>query len=83
MSSKDPATPANVAAWQALARWNKPFLTLYSDGDPILGDLDVLFQQRVPGAQGQPHARLEGGHFLQEASGPELARRIHDLIAAT
>ena len=59
------------------------FLTVYSNGDPILGDLDVLFQQRVPGAQGQPHARLEGGHFLQEASGPELARRIHDLIAAT
>jgi len=83
MSSKDPATPANVAAWQALARWNKPFLTVYSDGDPILGDLDVLFQQRVPGAHGQPHVRLEGGHFLQEVSGPEIARRIHDLIAAT
>jgi len=83
MSNKDPATPANVAAWQVLARWSKPFLTVYSDGDPILGDLDALFQQRVPGAQGQPHARVEGGHFLQEVSGPELARRVHELIAAT
>jgi haloalkane dehalogenase len=83
MSSKDPATPRNVAAWQALGRWNKPFLTVYSDGDPVLGDLDALFQQRVPGAQGQPHARVEGGHFLQEACGPELARRVHELIAST
>ncbi len=83
MSSKDPATPGNVAAWQALGRWNKPFLTVYSDGDPVLGDLDALFQQRVPGAQGQPHARVEGGHFLQEACGPELARRVHELIAST
>jgi len=29
---------------------------------------------------GQPHARVEGGHFLQEAAASELARRIHELI---
>jgi len=80
MSSKDPATPDNVAAWGVLERWNKPFLTVYSDGDPVLGDMDALFQKRVPGAQGQPHARVEGGHFLQEVSWRELARRIHELI---
>lgn len=83
MSSKDPATPDNVTAWEVLEGWNKPFLTLYSDGDPVLGDMDALFQKRVPGARGQPHARVEGGHFLQEVSGPELARRIHELIDQT
>lgn len=82
-SSKSPATGGNVAAWEVLKRWTKPFLTVYSNGDPVLGDMDSLFQARVPGAQGQPHARVEGGHFLQEAAGPELARRIHDLIVAT
>ena len=80
MSSADPATAQNVAAWEVLERWGKPFLTIYSNGDPVLGDMDALFQARVPGAMGQPHARVEGGHFLQEAAAPELARRIHELI---
>jgi haloalkane dehalogenase len=80
MSSKDPATAANVAAWAVLKRWTKPFLTVYSNGDPVLGEMDALFQRRVPGATGQPHARVEGGHFLQEAAAPELSRFIHELI---
>ena len=80
MSSDDPATAGNVAAWEILKRWTKPFLTVYSNGDPVLGEMDALFQERVPGAVGQPHARVEGGHFLQEAAAPELARRIHELI---
>jgi haloalkane dehalogenase len=80
MSSDDPATAGNVAAWEVLKRWTKPFLTVYSNGDPVLGEMDALFQERVPGAVGQPHARVEGGHFLQEAAAPELARRIHELI---
>jgi len=80
MSSKDPATADNVAAWKVLQGWTKPFLTVYSNGDPVLGEMDVLFQQRVPGAAGQPHARVEGGHFLQEVASAELARRIHALI---
>lgn len=80
MSSADPATQDNVAAWRVLQSWTKPFLTVYSNGDPVLGEMDALFQKRVPGASGQPHTRVEGGHFLQEVAGPELARRIHDLI---
>ena len=80
MSADDPATTGNVAAWEVLKRWTKPFLTVYSNGDPVLGEMDAHFQDRVPGAAGQPHARVEGGHFLQEAASPELARRIHELI---
>lgn len=82
MSSRDPATPDNVAAWDVLKRWTKPFLTLYSDADPVLGGMDALFQARVPGAQGQPHAIVKGGHFLQEVSGPELVERIDAWIRA-
>lgn len=80
MSHRDPATSGNVAAWDVLRKWSKPFVTVYSNGDPVLGDMDALFQERVPGARGQRHARVEGGHFLQEVSGRELARRIHELI---
>lgn len=63
----DPAVPANRAAWEVLSRWDKPFLTLFSDRDPITRGLDEAFRSRVPGARGQPHRTITGaGHFLQE-----------------
>jgi haloalkane dehalogenase len=82
-AADDPAAAANRAAWEVLARWEKPFLTAFSDGDPITAGGDRVFQQRVPGAQGMPHTTLRGGHFLQEDAGPELARVVADLVAAT
>jgi haloalkane dehalogenase len=73
----DPAAAANRAAWEVLARWEKPFLTAFSDGDPITRGGERVFQQRVPGAKGQPHVVIEGGgHFLQEDRGEELARVV-------
>jgi haloalkane dehalogenase len=79
----DPAAAANRAAWEVLARWDKPFLTAFSDGDPITRGGDRAFQQRVPGTRGLPHTTLSGGHFLQEDAGPELARVVAGLVAAT
>jgi haloalkane dehalogenase len=55
-------------------RWEKPFLTAFSDGDPITRGMDRAMQQRIPGARGLPHTTLAGGHFLQEDSGPALAK---------
>ena len=72
----DPAVPANRAAWDALGRWEKPFLTLFGKNDPILGRADVPLQRQVPGAKGQPHERFWGGHFVQEDRGDHLAERI-------
>ncbi len=78
----DPAVPANLAAWKVLEQFEKPFLTAFSDGDPITRGGDLLFQARVPGTKGQPHRTVSGGHFLQEDSPEELAQAILDLIAA-
>ena len=75
-SPNDPAAPANTRAWEALGRWEKPFLTLFGAGDPILGKADKPLQEHVPGAAGQPHDRVRGGHFVQEDSGTEIARRV-------
>lgn len=74
-SPDDPAVPANRAAWAKLGAWDKPFLTLFGAKDPILGRADGPLQQHVPGAQGQPHARLAGSHFVQEDAGVEIAER--------
>ncbi|MDO8906913.1 MAG: haloalkane dehalogenase [Pseudohongiella sp.] len=64
----------NAQAWQVLEQWQKPFMTAFSDGDPITAGGDIEFQQRIPGARSQSHITINGaGHFLQESHGPELA----------
>jgi len=83
LSPRDPAAPANQRAWTVLERWEKPFLTTFSDGDPITRGMDRVLQRRIPGARGQPHRTVRGGHFLQEDSGPELAKILVEWIAAT
>jgi haloalkane dehalogenase len=77
----NPAIAANRRAWEVLARWHKPFLTAFSDGDPITRAAERGFQRHVPGAAGQPHIRPHAGHFVQEDAAPELARAINELIA--
>ena len=83
ISPTDPAAPANRAAWEALERFEKPFLTAFSDSDPITAPHAAIFQQRIPGAAGRPHATIaDAGHFLQEDRGEELAGVVLDIIAA-
>ncbi|MFE3098932.1 haloalkane dehalogenase [Nocardia tengchongensis] len=79
----DPAAPANRTAWEQLARFEKPVLTAFSDGDPITAGGHRAFQEKVPGAAGQHHTTIAGGgHFLQEDRGPELATVVTEFIAA-
>ncbi|NRA24075.1 MAG: haloalkane dehalogenase [Oleispira sp.] len=78
--ANNPASPANRAAWKVLEKWQKPFLTCFSNGDPITRKLDKYMQERIPGAKGQPHKTLIGGHFLQEDSGAEFALEVNKLI---
>jgi haloalkane dehalogenase len=83
-SPSDPAAAPNRAAWEALSRFEKPFLTAFSDSDPITGGADRVLQETIPGARGQAHTTLAGGgHFLQEDVGEELAQVVTDFIAAT
>ncbi len=84
IAADDPAAPANRRAWEVLSRFEKPFLTVFSDGDPITRGGEQVFQKKVPGAQGQPHAVVQGGrHFLQEDRGEEFARVVKDFIIKT
>jgi haloalkane dehalogenase len=80
----DPAAPANRQAWEVLSRFEKPFLTAFSAGDPITRGGEQIFQKRVPGAQGQPHTVVKGGgHFLQEDRGEAFARVVKDFMIKT
>jgi haloalkane dehalogenase len=83
-STDDPARADNLAAWEVLERFERPFLCAFSDADPVSKGGERAFIGRVPGTAGQPHTTIEGGgHFLQEDRGPELASVIIDFIART
>nr|B0SY51.1 RecName: Full=Haloalkane dehalogenase [Caulobacter sp. K31] len=56
----------NLAAWKVLEHFPGPVVTAFSDGDPVTRGGEAIFQSRMPGALGQPHRTLRGGHFLQE-----------------
>ncbi|GAM99033.1 hydrolase [alpha proteobacterium U9-1i] len=62
-----PSVAENLEAWKALERFEKPFLTAFSDQDPITRGGDERLQTRIPGCKGQAHVTImDGGHFLQE-----------------
>jgi haloalkane dehalogenase len=82
-SPDDPAHDDNVAAWEVLHCFDKPFLCAFSDSDPITKGGERQFEG-VPGTKAQPHTTIEGaGHFLQEDKGEVLAQVIADFIAAS
>lgn len=82
-SPDDPEAPANRAAWEVLAGFDKPFLCAFSDGDPVTAGNERHLISRIAGAAGQAHTTIAGGgHFLQEDRGPELAQVVVDLIAS-
>lgn len=78
----DPASEPNRKAWEVLKQWQKPFLTAFSDQDPVTAGADRILQKLIPGCAGQPHTTIAGGgHFLQEDKGEELARVVVDFIS--
>lgn len=73
----------NRAAWNVFNAWDKPFITCFSDKDPVTVGGEAVFQKRVPGAKGQPHRTIkDGGHFLQEDKPDELAALILEVVDA-
>ena len=80
----DPASDANRAAWEMFKRWEKPFLTTFSNRDPITRGGEIPWQESVPGAKKLEHVKIRNaGHFLQEDKGPELAEIIIRFIGET
>ncbi len=82
-SPDDPAAAANRRAWDALTRWDKPFLCAFGDGDPITGGMAPILRRAVPGAHGREHPVLtRAGHFLQEDADRRLGEIVADFVDA-
>jgi len=75
----------NRKVWDnVLTKWKKPFLTAFSDNDPITKGGERYFQKMIPGAQNREHVTIKGaGHFLQEDKGEELAQVILDFCKSS
>lgn len=79
-----PEAHANRAAWEKLKNFNKPFYCAFSDSDPITAGGEVLFQNRIPGCEETLNFTVaDGGHFIQEDKGEELAQLLIKFIDQT
>ncbi|MBA8826348.1 haloalkane dehalogenase [Saccharopolyspora lacisalsi] len=77
----DPATAANRAAWEVLERSELPFLTAFSDSDPITAAMGPVLRGSIPGAAGIEHPTVtDAGHFLQEDAGTRLGRIMAEFV---
>ena len=75
----------NRKVWDTvLTKWRKPFLTAFSDKDPITRGGERYFQKMIPGAQNREHVTIKNaGHFLQEDKGEEIAQVILDFCESS
>jgi len=79
-----PSVAENKVAWTVLEKFTRPFLTAFSDSDPVTKGGERAFQERVPGAQGQAHVTIaRAGHFLQEDQPDTIADVLDAFIART
>lgn len=84
LTTGDPGAAVGRATWEALGRWERPFLTAFSDGDPASRGWDAVFQERVPGAAGQAHTTIgSAGHYVQEDRPAELVEIVAGFVKAT
>jgi haloalkane dehalogenase len=75
----------NEAAWAALGKFDRPFLSFAGEKDVNLGSKEMQDQliNHIPGAKGQPHERFkDAGHFIQEDIGETVAERVNTFIKA-
>jgi haloalkane dehalogenase len=82
-SPDHPSASAMLAVRDALRRWEKPTLVLFSDSDPIFSPAHAeRMAKLIPGA-GPAEIVAGASHFLQEDRGDELGRRIAAWLTAS
>ena len=78
-----PSAAKMLEVREALTRWERPALVLFSDSDPIFSPAAAeRLAARIPGA-GTAEIVSGAGHFLQEEKGEEIAARIVRFLAET
>ena len=66
---------------QFYSTWDKPLITAFGKDDLLMAGRDKMWQDDVPGAQGQKHTLIDGGaHFIQEDKPEELVELLIQFI---
>ncbi|WP_159931098.1 haloalkane dehalogenase [Oceanicoccus sp. KOV_DT_Chl] len=80
----NPATATNREAWQQLAQWTKPTLTLVSERLARRGFNPAEFHRHIPGTNNQPHATIaNAGFFIIEDYPQLLAEHVLGFIQSS
>lgn len=80
----NPGAPLNREAWARLASFDKPFLTLFGELDPVARGWEKRAQEYFKGARDQDHRIIAGAsHFIQEDAGPELVDHITRFLSVS
>jgi pimeloyl-ACP methyl ester carboxylesterase len=72
-----------LPAWEALKKFEKPFISFIGLKDHLLGrpSIQEKWVNSVPGAKGQDHEQFENAnHFIQDDLGEIMADRAHKFI---
>lgn len=73
----NPGVTANREAWAGLASFDKPFLTVFSNKDPVTRQIEKHLINHIPGCREQPHTILDGiGHFSPEEAPEALLEHL-------
>ncbi|MEM9257241.1 MAG: haloalkane dehalogenase [Pseudomonadota bacterium] len=76
----EPGADENRAAMEALASFDRPFMTAFADNDPVTRGGEHVFQSRVAGAQGVAHRTIKNaGHFVQQEAPKQCVQSILDV----
>jgi len=79
----DAPIAANRAAWDALASFDKPVLTVFADSTAATAMPPKMAQEHIPGAKGQTHVIIENAGFYVVEDAPEqLADAVTAFIRA-
>lgn len=80
----NPGAPLNREAWARLASFDKPFLTLFGELDPVARGWEKRAQEYFKGARDQDHRIIAGAsHFIQEDAGGELVDHITRFLSVS
>ncbi|MFZ4071314.1 MAG: haloalkane dehalogenase [Caulobacterales bacterium] len=84
VQTDNPGAPLNREAWARLAAFDKPFLTLFGELDPVARGWEKRALEYFKGAKGQDHRIIAGaGHFIQEDASEALVEHITRFLSAS
>jgi haloalkane dehalogenase len=81
ISTTDAEAMENQELWRLWEQWQKPFVTIFSDTDPISEGEQENFISRIPGARGQAHRVVPNtNHYIREDAPQLMAQYLREFF---